>query len=105
MDQSESMVGQRPPAIQDDTGAAVPPLQYEQPPSQGGSTGVVPIMAPAAAQPAPTAPQALNPEREWERFPEYPEYAKGRQRTPWPPGFVRSSGPSGFPAKQQNGRG
>lgn len=88
MDQSESMVGQRPPAIQDDTGAAAPPLQHAPHAGQGGSTGGVPIVAPAAAQPAPAAPQAPNPEREWERFPEYPEYAKGRQRTPWPPGFV-----------------
>ena len=88
MDQSESMVGQRPPAIQDDTGAAAPPLQHAPHAGQGGSTGGVPIVAPAAAQPAPAAPQTPNPEREWERFPEYPEYAKGRQRTPWPPGFV-----------------
>lgn len=85
MNQREDMVGQRPRAIQDD---AQPPLQHEQPASQGGSTGAVPISAPAPAQPAPAAPQAPHPERDWERFPEYPDYADGHQRTPWPPGFV-----------------
>jgi hypothetical protein len=37
----------------------------------------------------PTAPVAFNNlELDYEHFPEYPEYAKGIVRTPWPPGFM-----------------
>ena len=88
MEQRESMVGQRPPATQDDMQAATPPLQQAQHAGQGGSTGTVPIAAPAAAQPAtagvridpfwdedPTAPRIkwnTQPLRKVERSEEYP---------------------------------
>ncbi len=79
MNQREDIGRAAPASHKDD---AQPPLQHQQPASQGGSTRAVPISAPAPAQPAPAAPQAPHPERDWERFPEDPDYADGHQRTP-----------------------
>lgn len=88
MNQREGMVGQRPPAVQDDMHAAQPSLQAAQHAGQGGNGDHAANAAPAPAQPAPAAPHEPNLERAWEHFPEYPEYADGQQRTPWPPGLV-----------------
>jgi hypothetical protein len=33
-------------------------------------------------------PEAESDPERWEHFPEYPEYADGLSRTPWPPGFM-----------------
>lgn len=33
-------------------------------------------------------PEAFADLERWAHFPEYPEYAKGIKRTPWPPGFL-----------------
>ncbi len=36
----------------------------------------------------PLPPDALDDLERWHHFPDYPQYAKGIDRTPWPPGFL-----------------